>query len=93
MDKASDFGSEDCRFESCHDRYLFAFYLNSFMLILFTVWWDLFVKSKHLEDQVFKILLYECFIFLATIRHVYNKGKESTSTMYLYLVHVSLKVS
>ena len=20
MDKASDFGSEDCRFESCHDR-------------------------------------------------------------------------
>ena len=25
MDKASDFGSEDCRFESCHDRY---FYFN-----------------------------------------------------------------
>ena len=26
MDKASDFGSEDCRFESCHDRYHFASY-------------------------------------------------------------------
>ena len=23
MDKASDFGSEDCRFESCHGRYSF----------------------------------------------------------------------
>ena len=23
MDKASDFGSEDCRFESCHGRYFF----------------------------------------------------------------------
>ena len=25
MDKASDFGSEDCRFESCHARKLFIF--------------------------------------------------------------------
>ncbi len=24
MDKASDFGSEDCRFESCHGRFLHA---------------------------------------------------------------------
>lgn len=83
MDKASGIGPEDCRFESCHNRYLFASYLNSFMLILFTNWWDLFVKSKHLEDQVFEILLYEFFIFLATIPHVYNEGKESTSTCVL----------
>ena len=27
MDKASDFGSEDCRFESCHDR-------NSFLVLV-----------------------------------------------------------
>ena len=25
-DKASDFGSEDCRFESCHGRILFFFF-------------------------------------------------------------------
>ena len=31
MDKASDFGSEDCRFESCHDRNL----LNQFQPTIF----------------------------------------------------------
>ena len=30
MDKASDFGSEGCRFESCHDRILFSFFFFFF---------------------------------------------------------------
>lgn len=33
MDKASDFGSEDCRFESCHGRSSLFFF--SYSLIIF----------------------------------------------------------
>ena len=46
MDKAPDFGSGDCRFESCHGRFLFHLISSHFLqrsavdypLVLF--WWD-----------------------------------------------------
>ena len=36
MDKAPDFGSGDCRFESCHGRFLFMLQ-NVYCVIAFTV--------------------------------------------------------
>ena len=32
MDKAPDFGSGDCRFESCHDRFIFSSYFFLYIL-------------------------------------------------------------
>ena len=32
MDKAPDFGSGDCRFESCHDRFIFSSYFYLYIL-------------------------------------------------------------
>ena len=39
MDKASDFGSEDCRFESCHDR-------KSFFLSFKAIWKEAYLSEK-----------------------------------------------
>ena len=46
MDKASDFGSEDCRFESCHGRIILYHVLNSlfyFFQVRFLCWGDVCV--------------------------------------------------
>ena len=38
MDKASDFGSEDCRFESCHGRLTFVHHIVSIESLLVNFW-------------------------------------------------------
>ena len=56
MDKASDFGSEDCRFESCHGRstYIFlclVFSQNYYKIVtniyLIIYWWMNCKRHKH----------------------------------------------
>ena len=78
MDKASDFGSEDCRFESCHDRFLLFFhfdwykfpgwYYNSIFQGSFH-WITIVAKevteAKNYEDS--KILCCKCFYYPAQL--------------------------
>ena len=46
MDKASDFGSEDCMFESCHDRGNFFFPLDPVKNIDTIIWMEFMIPSK-----------------------------------------------
>lgn len=54
MDKASDFGSEDCRFESCRGRYIFATFVCQFCqnylsnnLFLFEKHFNIYILNKN----------------------------------------------
>ena len=46
MDKASDFGSEDCRFESCHGRE------NVFVIFCCTILNFIFSNDKYGHDNI-----------------------------------------
>ena len=37
LDKVFDFGSEDCRFESCHDRYPFLYKSTNILTVQITI--------------------------------------------------------
>ena len=58
MDKASDFGSEDCRFESCHDRnYFYWIYLQPLDYIFFPL------------KSLLGILINSTFVFKIIVTH------------------------
>ena len=48
MDKASDFGSEDCRFESCHGR------KNVLVIFCWNIHTFIFLNDKHGHDNIVK---------------------------------------
>ena len=58
MDKAPDFGSGDCRFKSCHDRFLFGFEQRGKLL----------TQNNGLVNYFVKIILFRKYSCLKYVK-------------------------
>ena len=69
MDKASDFGSEDCRFESCHDR-------KSFFLPFRAIKKEAYVLISEMFSEKGKKKREYPTLLIAAFKSVHSKSSQ-----------------